>query len=143
MSEWSRQIEYYVDIAQVGGSYCLLDGKTENAAPVRSLMQGDILPVHIYFRKRQTSVGVATLPITLPSGSTIVIAGKESGELQSGALLFAAGSFVAAGSGDDAHSEGTLDLSATPLDLTLSGLLCLLGGNGEQRFKTRCLQLPV
>jgi hypothetical protein len=119
MTEWARQIEYYVDVDQVGGNYCLLSRKTEDAAPIGALMQGDILPVHIYFRQRQASVGVATLPITLPGGATVVISGKKSGELKTGSTLFAAGSFVQTGTGDDLHYVSTLDLSATAIETAL------------------------
>jgi hypothetical protein len=124
MTEWARQIEYYVDVDQVGGNYSLLSRKTEDTAPVGALMQGDILPVHIYFRQRQASVGVATLPITLPSAATIVISGKKSGSLKTGDPLFAAGAFVETGSGDDLHYVSLLDLSDAAIESAL--------GNEEQ-----------
>lgn len=114
MSTLNREINLYIDGDLPGGRNALLSGLTDPGPATErpALMQGDILAVNLYFRRKNSAdpVGSVTTALELPAGSVVVLAGKLESDL-SGDALFVASSFASGGSSDTVHYAASLTLN--------------------------------
>jgi hypothetical protein len=118
MATLTRDISIFIDGSRSGGLEAVLDGKasTQRAYP-HALMAGDSCVLNIYFRQRSTANSASTA-YELPSGSTLVVAGRTT----SGNLLFVSSDFVVSGTSDDVRMAGTLNLNTSEIETAMVGI---------------------
>lgn len=115
---WDRAFSLYVDVTKPGGLNALLDGKTSDTlGRSPTLMQGDKLPLRLFFRTPST--GGATTAVELPAGGALVLAAKATAGMNATRLLFSCDSFAADGTEDDLCYVGTVDLNTEQLETAL------------------------
>jgi hypothetical protein len=118
MATLSREIAIYIDGSRSGGLDAVLDGKLSTARSYpHALMAGDKCPLKLFFRARDPQNGASTA-LELAAGSTMVVAGRTT----AGVILFASSSFAAAGTGDDAHMLGSIDLATAEIETALTAV---------------------
>jgi hypothetical protein len=110
MTTLNRAIKWYINGDLPGGRNAMLDGLTANPPQLKpALMQGDTLPLQLYFRQPGL-VGADTTALTLAAGYTLYLVGKLASEIDSGAALFAISTWTSPGEGQEYYA-GTLNLN--------------------------------
>lgn len=122
MGEWARFRDFYIDINSAGGTATLLDGVSSSPkGDAEEFVQGDVFACRLFFRLPNTDTSVDAGEVTLPAGSTIVVAAKKVGGLGASSTLFSCTSFVETdgGADEDDYYLGTVDLSGANLQAAL------------------------
>lgn len=110
---WTRRIDYYLDVTKTGGANPLLDGTSSSPlSGTQELMQGDRLPVRLWFR-RPAGQGALSTGESLEAGFTIRLAGKE--DVDDTSLLFLSTAFTEGTEGSDKYYEAELNLATTEI----------------------------
>lgn len=121
MTTWERIVAIYLDVdAQGEGSSPLLDGKSSQRGAAPVFVQGDEIPLQIWFR-RKASVGEDSESVDLPENFTIVVAAKPTDDL-TGELLFYADVFVEADVDGETVYSGAVDLNTAEIETALGDL---------------------
>lgn len=106
---WTRRLDFYIDVTKSGGRACLLDGlSSQQLAEQTQVMQNDVLPVRVYFR-RPGGQGAASTSESLPSGSQMLLVSKIDPDDEE--LLFNANGFAQGTESGQVYYESTLDLT--------------------------------
>jgi hypothetical protein len=115
MTVWIKKLALYIDVDSAGkGGTPLLDGKASSRAPsLPVFVQGDKVPLELYFRTVATSALNASAAVEIPAGTAIVLDGKLPSKLADAdsLSLFSSSAFAVAGADDDLCYQTTLDLT--------------------------------
>ena len=112
MTTLNRAIKWYINGDLPGGRNALLDGLTANPINLKpSLMQGDALLIHLYFRA-PGAVGSATTAVSLAAGYTLYLVGKVASAIGTGSVLFNVSDWT---DGED-YYQGTLNLNTAAIN---------------------------
>jgi hypothetical protein len=117
------EINLFLDYYKPGGVEPLLEEfKSKQVYSRQAFMSGDVCKIRLYFRKRGATAESDSTEETLPAGSTIVVAGRNSTDLTS-ALLFCANAFSeVTGLNSSKCYEATLDLNTETMLAAMTGL---------------------